>query len=377
MAQPLPENLNAAIQAANSVYEPLTTKQTFFERHPIMGAGLGLLMAGPGGAVALPASAKTKGRERRATAMEAYRSAINDAYAQENILKGLQESQNQGNVASDALINSGMASPFAPGSYVSSDAMKSALDGGTADKTYNRIRQDQQADFNNIMPGALRQIPPLPNMQPNGSPQAGQPQMMDDPSLGQPQTLAGGISQQQQLPAQPMRPFTYNNPDLLKQAITNQTELQKTALSQAPDYAKVLPEIQKLLAEGKTEEAKALLIGAQTATEKQKPALVQAQTRFENERYRGGPAPQQPTTASEGARMYAEGAFGQVGTPEARQNYVNWIRNNGESYTTDTTYTRDADGRVVSSEARRRPIAPSARPTGTKPAPTVHGIVIE
>lgn len=99
-------------------------------------------------------------------------------------------------------------------------------------------------------------------------------------------TLQGGVKTQMGTLEPPAAPMFVNDPKTIMEQLTSAGN---NALSEGQkrfefdqEAPKRLAEIQKLLAEGKTEQARQLLMQAQTATERQRPALIRAQARNEN-----------------------------------------------------------------------------------------------
>lgn len=387
----LPDSLLQNLDSQRKVASDLYNNGSFHARHPRIAAGLDALIGAttlnPFMVAVQPVVGARNEKRRKAGITQAYQDYQTNQLAQQKAIDELtmpRFATADANSRLNTEIDAGRINPNTPtlnanGVY-DTDYLKSVLSGslnpaslGVMDSLINN-QQGQSFD--------------LPNQRryfhPTGSLQDGEMQ----PDTGRfANTLFAGA----QRGYKPIE--TQYDPSSLPTFISDQTfgnlqQAQTAAATNAlttgqnryefdEEAPKRAAEIQKALAEGDTERAKALLIGAQTVTEKTKPALIKAQTgnqnaqaNFNNERYRGGPPPRSaplPTFASELSALYHSGAFGAPGSPEAVQGFIQAGRGGaggGGEYT--ESYSYDDKGKVSSKTRTRGGRAPGVRPTGTQ-----------
>lgn len=273
-------------QVMADAYTKAIGQHTYFSKHPIQATIMGLLSgAGPGGAsIARRADAKNqvdliKGFMEMSKVLGERQKLQDEITGPRNTLK-----MNQSLI--DAGRQAGGVSPDAP------DLMQRNLPGMT-----DTPADPAQGGFS-VQPGKLVADAPIPYIAPAdqqkfvqqvGAPSDLSAQMALMPQVAksglgvfggpeqQPGQLNTGVSEQQiSLPPVIFDPQTMAGQvgDTFRSALGQGIANQKLPNEQA----KLIAEAQKLMAEGKVEEARQKLIQAQTVTEQQMPALIKAQT---------------------------------------------------------------------------------------------------
>lgn len=334
---------------------------SFHARHPVASAGfnalIGALTLNPANIVGVPLAGSAKEATRKNEILDNYRKNNVAISEQQKNLQPTQEAATRGFGLSNLAANAGYQSPFGQYDQVSDSTFKNVLDGIMAGDTAQNAIAMQQDGFKKGWNTGGNMVASL-----NGQRTAPSPSIA--PQAGEPYLAASAMDQGTVAPPA-LRPAIYQNPDIVKAGVDNAAKLFETGLKTVPDYTKLPAQVQEIL-------AKVNLTNAQTATEKQRPAYVQSQTNENNASTAlkirtPGYTPPNPTIASELNKLYEGGAFGQPGTPQAQQAYASILRaTGGGGYETTTNYTRDGEGRVISSTSSKTPVKAGSRPTAPK-----------
>jgi hypothetical protein len=379
----VPDGLNTYANSMANAYRSAYGNHSWASQHPILTGIAGLALGGPAGAIALPMAAKNNDTARHAELLKSFQDFLKNSTENQKNIDDIAAPRNNRDMANTGLqteINAGRINPntpmLNPNAVYSSDYLKDyqerSLNPASLGLMDSLINNQQQQSFNQSsqpsamarpeMPAATQSLPPIDGGQ---------------------EPLRGGVARNykalnttydpNELPTSISNTTFGNLQQAQTSAATNALTVgeqryntDQEAPKRAAEVAKLYADIQKAASEGRAADALAGLRKLQTVWY---PKLTQSEIN-RNNRPPAGPNPPQPTVASELSRLYSMGAFGAPGSPQAMQTYSAILSKDPETYTTQTSYTRDNNGHVVSSSSKRIPAGRGASPTSSQAQPT-------
>lgn len=288
----LPAGLRSDISNAYNTAANQYNEGSFRARHPIAGPGLdaliGALTLNPINALMFPMLGQGKEARRKSAISEGFQTYAKNALENQKSADAIAQPRNDA-MGNQALIDQAKSQGLIPSGMNGIPDLYSrslpGMDGEAAAPTNVPVYSPGFLDSYrkgafggsdlNYFQDASRQ---------NAAQFYGMSSGVTPPAVGgdaTPGALTAGVSETNTGQANVPAPFFVSDPGSI---MDNLAKVQTDALTQGQnryefdqEAPKRAAEVQKLMAEGRVEEARRLLLGAQTTTEKQRPGLIKAQ----------------------------------------------------------------------------------------------------